>query len=106
MILELSFSDPLRLRGAQGAAIEVLDGTVWITEKGSAGDRFLGAGSRYRVRGDGLVVVGAEGRAPIARVEVRAPAHWALGWLAGLPRVRDLSDRMLRDVGLRRDQIP
>jgi hypothetical protein len=38
----------------------VVDGRVWITEDGCAADRFLVAGGRYRVGGDGLVLVGAE----------------------------------------------
>jgi len=57
MVLRLKDKDYLRLRGARGAAIEVVDGRVWITEAGSAADRFLEAGGRYRVLGDGLVLV-------------------------------------------------
>lgn len=60
MVLRLKDRDFLRLRGARGAAIEVLDGRVWITEDGRAADSFVGSGARYRVRGDGLVLVGAE----------------------------------------------
>ncbi len=60
MVLRLENKDFLRLRAARGVAIEVLDGRVWITEYGSPADRFLGAGARYRVGGDGLVLVGAE----------------------------------------------
>src|SRR5262245_59972743 len=106
MVLQLSFSDLLNLRGAKGAAIEVLDGAVWITEHGAGGDQFLAAGGSYRVRGAGLVVVGPEGRGRPARVEVRTPARWTLGWLtSGEPRLEALSDHMLRDIGLRRDQL-
>lgn len=61
MILRLDRNDFLRLRDARGAAIEVLTGRVWITEDGRAGDSFLGPGRRYRVGGEGLVLVGAEG---------------------------------------------
>jgi hypothetical protein len=60
MVLRLENKDFLRLRGARGVAIEVVDGRVWITEDGHVADRFLGAGGRYRVGGDGLVLVGAE----------------------------------------------
>lgn len=60
MVLRLENKDFLRLREARGVAIEVLGGCVWITEYGSPADRFLGAGGRYRVGGDGLVLVGAE----------------------------------------------
>jgi hypothetical protein len=61
-------NDFLRLRGARGVAIDVVAGRVWITEDGRAQDSFVGAGSSYRVEGDGLVLVGAEpaGEAHIA----------------------------------------
>jgi hypothetical protein len=60
MILRLNCNDFLRLRSARGVAIEVLSGRVWITETGRAADSFLGPGLRYRVSGDGLVLIGAE----------------------------------------------
>jgi hypothetical protein len=60
MVLQLKHNDFLRLRGARGAAIEVLEGRVWITEDGREADSFIDRGGRYRVRGDGLVLVGAE----------------------------------------------
>lgn len=60
MVLRLENRDFLRLREARGIAIEVVDGRVWITEYGDPADRFLGAGGRYRIGGDGLVLVGAE----------------------------------------------
>lgn len=74
MVLQLSFSEFLRLRRAKGADIQVLEGEVWITEDGRRDDRFIHAGRSYRVRGPGLVVVGAESPSGGARVEVRAPA--------------------------------
>ena len=60
MVLKLNNRDFLRLRGARGVAIEVVGGRVWITEDGRASDSFLGAGGRYLIGGDGLVLVGAE----------------------------------------------
>jgi uncharacterized protein YjiS (DUF1127 family) len=123
MVLQLTFNDFLRLRGAQGAAIEVLDGKVWITEDGRPNDSFLEPGRSYRVAGPGLVVVGAETTAHFARVQVRKPARlaierlgsWFFAWLNTFERRRStelaqselhrLSDRMLNDIGLRRDQI-
>jgi hypothetical protein len=60
MRLQLKHNDFLRLRGARGVAIEVVGGRVWITEDGRETDSFLAAGGRYRVRGDGLVLVGTE----------------------------------------------
>jgi DUF2917 family protein len=66
MVLRLKNNDFLRLRGARGVAIEVMDGRVWITEDGRESDSFLAAGGCYLVGGDGLVLVGAE-----AATEVR-----------------------------------
>ena len=66
MVLRLNNNDFLRLRGARGVAIEVVDGRVWITEDGFRADSFLAAGGRYLVGSDGLVLVGAE-----ATTEVR-----------------------------------
>lgn len=60
MVLMLKASDYLRLKGARGTAIEVLTGRVWVTEDGRGGDAFLGPGRRYRVWGDGLVLVSGE----------------------------------------------
>ena len=60
MLLHLNHKDFLRLRSARGTAIEVTAGRVWITEDGFRDDSFLGAGGRYRVGGDGLVLVEAE----------------------------------------------
>jgi hypothetical protein len=60
MLLKLKDKSFLRLRSARGTAIEVVQGRVWITEDGDRRDRFLAAGGRYQVCGDGLVLVGAE----------------------------------------------
>jgi Protein of unknown function (DUF2917) len=60
MVLRLMNNDFLRLRGARGVAIEVMDGRVWITEDGRGADSFLARGGRYLVGGDGLVLVEAE----------------------------------------------
>jgi hypothetical protein len=61
MIFRLNRNDFLRLRRARGVAIEVLTGRVWITEDGRNADSFVGPGCRYRVGGEGLVLIGAEG---------------------------------------------
>jgi len=115
MMLRLTLRDFLSLQGARGMAIDVLVGRVWITEDGRAADSFVEAGRSYRVGGEGLVLIGAEKLA--AEVVVRHAATepwWASlrGWLndallASRTR-RELSalpDRMLRDIGLRRDQV-
>ncbi len=119
MVLQLTFNDLLRLQDARGAAIEVLDGKVWITEHGRPSDLFLERGRAYRVAGSGLVVVGAEDRLQFARIQVRKPARGLLGWVSALVQryaeARDrfetrrelaaLSDHALKDIGLRRDQV-
>ena len=69
MVLRLNNNDFLRLRGARGVAIEVVDGRVWITEDGCGSDSFLAAGASYRVCGDGLVLVGAESRTEVRLVK-------------------------------------
>ncbi len=123
MVLQLTFNELLQLRDAQGAAIEVLDGRVWITEDGSARDSFLEPGRSYRVAGSGLVVVGADSVAArgahFARVQVRKPARQAFAALLALVRgflekrrnettrreMHRMSDRMLNDIGLSRAEI-
>lgn len=115
MMLRLTLRDFLSLQGARGMAIDVLVGRVWITEDGRAGDSFVEAGRSYRVGGQGLVLIGAEKLA--AEVVVRhATAQAAWAWLRGLVtsfflerqtrrELYALPDRMLSDIGLRRDQI-
>jgi uncharacterized protein YjiS (DUF1127 family) len=117
MMLRLTLRDFLTLQGARGTAIDVLVGRVWITEDGRAGDSFIDAGRSYRVGGQGLVLIGAESQARAAEVVVRHPRSWAAWtWMreeisALLTKrqtrneLRALPDRMLRDIGLRRDQL-
>jgi uncharacterized protein YjiS (DUF1127 family) len=121
MMLRLTLRDFFSLQGARGMAIDVLVGRVWITEDGRAGDSFVEAGRSYRVGGQGLVLIGAEppaGAAPHpAEVVVRhagpqALWTWLQGWIAGAlseqqtrRELNALPDRMLQDIGLRRDQI-
>ena len=69
MVLKLKGRDYLRLKGARGTAIEVLAGRVWVTEDGRGRDVFLSPGRRYRVWGDGLVLVGGE--KPLSEVSIQ-----------------------------------
>ena len=121
MMLRLTLRDFLSLQGARGMAIDVLVGRVWITEDGRSGDSFVEAGRSYRVGGQGLVLIGAEqragGAAQAAEVVVRhssARAAWTWLWAGVVSFLREwrmrrelqaLPDRMLDDIGLRRDQI-
>ena len=116
MMLRLTLRDFLTLQGARGMAIDVLVGRVWITEDGRAGDSFVDAGRSYRVGGQGLVLIGAENPARAAEVVVRRSYRSTLAWIREeISRffrkrqmrsdLRALPDRMLRDIGLRRDEI-
>jgi uncharacterized protein YjiS (DUF1127 family) len=121
MMLRLTLRDFFSLQGARGMAIDVLVGRVWITEDGRPGDSFIEAGRSYRVGGQGLVLIGAErpaGAPPHpAEVVVRhagpqALWAWLRGWVTGVfverqarRELYSLPDRMLQDIGLRRDQI-
>jgi Protein of unknown function (DUF2917) len=59
-VLELPLGSAFKLRAAQGSALGVTAGLVWITEEGVAEDRFLNAGESYAVKGKGVVIVSAE----------------------------------------------
>ena len=74
MLLQLRRKDLLRLVQGRGATLCVVSGQVWITEEGCADDRFLGPGGRYRIAGDGLVLIGAAspgGDGPAAEIALR-----------------------------------
>lgn len=123
MISSLNPNDILRIRNARDATIEALQGAVWVTETSCPGDACISAGGRYRIRSNGLVLVGTDGDAhgeTGARVSVRHPTWaWARRLITALPhwlvqewRARrtmrelgELSDHLLDDIGLRRDQI-
>lgn len=106
MILKLNPNGTLRLAGARGATLDVLDGRVWITEAGRRDDAFVARGSRYAVAGDGVVLVGAE---ETSRIDLRGPRRgWLRRWLDAREAVRhleQLSEHRLRDIGLTRDRI-
>lgn len=106
MVLNLDTNGTLRMAGARGVLVEVLDGRVWITEPGRGDDVFAGRGERYSVAGDGVVLVGAEER---ARIELRRRRRgWLARWLEARrarAELAALSDHALRDIGLTRDQI-
>jgi len=118
MIVNLSSRKILRLKRARGSSIEALDGTLWVTEAGFAEDACVAPGARYSVRGDGLVLVGADASgANVAQRGVtfalRARVQAVLDAVVASMRARrtarelgELSDHLLADIGLRRDEIP
>jgi uncharacterized protein YjiS (DUF1127 family) len=122
MILNLSANEFLRLSRARGTTLEVLDGSVWITEAGRERDAIVSPGMRYSVSGNGLVVVGVDAgphgedsrialRPPLWRWLRRSAAVLVKNFAAKIQErhtisaLEGLSDRSLRDIGLARDQI-
>lgn len=125
MILNLSSNQFLRLTGARGTTVEVLDGRVWITEAGRERDAVVSSGMRYSVGGNGLVVIGmdaaaGDGAAGESRLAVWPPVwRWLRRGASVIARrladgalerrtfceLARLSDRSLADIGLRRDEV-
>ena len=70
------------LEHARGVELRVLDGIVWVTITGEAGDRFLGAGNCLRITGSGRVLFEAL-RGP-AQVSLMVPASWPVRLLAAI----------------------
>jgi uncharacterized protein YjiS (DUF1127 family) len=106
MLLNLATNGTLRIAGARGTVVKVLDGRVWITEAGRRIDAFLVCGARYDVAGDGVVVIGAEADAKLDLKRERL--GWFARWLEarrGEAELAALSDHSLRDIGLRRDEV-
>ena len=114
MILNLESNGTVSMAGARGMTVEVLDGHIWVTQKGRSQDTILARGARYEVEGDGVVLVGLETR---ARLDLRTEAKPSL-WRRLLRAWKDaaearaaardlaaLSDHRLRDLGISRDQI-
>lgn len=55
----LTPAELFRLRRAQGTIVRVRCGTVWLTEQGDWRDHVLSRTQSYRIRGQGLVLIGA-----------------------------------------------
>jgi hypothetical protein len=65
-ILPMPSGSALRLNNAQHTTLKVQCGLVWITEEGVDEDHFLRLGESYAVRGNGLVIIGAESDARVS----------------------------------------
>jgi len=114
MTLNLEPSGALRVAGARGMTVEVLDGHLWITQSGRGEDVILARGARYCIEGDDAVLAGLD---KAARVDLDVPGRdplWRRLWRAwrqaaeARAAARDLqalSDHRLRDLGISRDQI-
>jgi len=124
--VRLARGKPLRLQDPAGRHLSVLDGSVWVTQQGDPRDPVLVAGETFRFDRDGLALVTPLGGPAQVLLEhglgatpARGFARPMIAWLAGLARapgralrtrrtareLQALSDYMLRDLGLRRDQI-
>lgn len=96
---------------AQGMTVEVLEGHLWVTQSGRAGDLILGRGARYSAEGNGVVLIGLD--EPV-RIDLRVGARQSFWrWLkqawearAAARELEALPDGRLRDLGLTRGQIP
>jgi len=106
MELTLEANGTLRMAGARGTLLEVLDGRAWITEEGRRADAFVARGTRYEVAGDGVVLVGAEQRVRLAlrRARPGRVARW-LESRRARAELEALPEHRLRDLGLTREQI-
>lgn len=115
MILNLESNGTLSIAKARGMTVEVLDGRLWVTQKGRSEDVILARGTRYSVDADGVVLLGLEKRARVALHANRTPPLWRRLWRAwrqaaqahaAVRKLEALSDHRLRDLGLAREQIP
>lgn len=126
--LTIQPGEVLRLRDAAGRHLGVVNGAVWITQHGDPRDPVLESGASFRFERNGLSLVQPlGGPATLALEDGLAPEN-AIGRPAdpAEPRARQLarsepfrhqarhlraqalsslSDHLLRDLGLRRDQI-
>ena len=77
----------LRIAHAAGSVVHVHTGAVWLTQEGDGRDYYLGAGSRFQVIGNGLVLAQATRHSSVT-VAGNEPARVAKG--------RSLSARLAR----------
>ena len=64
--LELVRGNLVRIDDGRGMLVRVTGGSVWVTEEGDARDRFVCAGSHFRVMSSGVTLVQAISRSTIA----------------------------------------
>lgn len=74
-------ANPLRLQLPIGSAVFVIRGEVWLTQDGCTEDFILGAGRRFDVRSDDLILVSAtkgDAQLYVARPAIAAAARPAI----------------------------
>ena len=73
--LQLNGDSPLAFRQARGYTIECVEGRLWLTITGQAGDFLLGAGERLRIDSNGLALVAGF---PAGTLRLTREASWPL----------------------------
>jgi uncharacterized protein YjiS (DUF1127 family) len=109
---------PLRLEGMKGRRLSVVRGALWITQDNDPRDPVVSAGQDFVFGAAGAVAQALGGPALVAMEEgsprptlLRSAAALLQGWSKARRReqtcdaLRELTDRDLRDIGLRRSQI-
>ena len=64
--LDLVRGNLVRIEDGRGMLVRVISGSVWITEEGDQRDRFVTAGSHFRIASSGLTLISAISRSTIA----------------------------------------
>ena len=128
LLINLRAGGVLRLRDAAGRHLTVVRGNLWITQLGERGDPVVAAGETFRFTRPGVSLAQALGgdavvmledglepeRAAVPAETAPEPGGWALARSGAFQRkarrlrnetLAQLSDHLLRDVGLRRDRI-
>ena len=88
-LIELSPGAFVRLRNAKGRCVEVVSGTVWITQENDTRDVVLEARGRFGLDRDGIALVGALGGPAVLAADEQIIAEPAAHPL--LPPSADLS---------------
>jgi hypothetical protein len=65
-----------RIHDGRGLALEVWDGELWITQERDRRDHFIGAGARFVLEREGLVLAYAL-RPSLVTLSAMVPAHYA-----------------------------
>ena len=64
--LDLVRGNLVRIEDGRGMLVRVISGSVWITEEGDQRDRFVTAGSHFRVASSGVTLISAISSGSIA----------------------------------------
>ena len=102
-LLTIDRGEPLRLRDAAGRHLSVVRGVVWITQHGDRRDPVIESGGSFRFDRDGLSLVQPLGGPAVVLLEAGLVPETRKHRTAGT--LGSLSDHLLRDLGLRREQI-